>query len=302
MAMNRRDHDQRAEHRHYDGSLTTQGTVSTLLRSASFDKTSGNRMVLTYNDVGHTPKCPQIGVLLNNRATKLAAFLLYRFGGKVVAFGWAQFCSVQFAAKMSVLRLSKGLEIFAWMHCTFSSHFPAVCPHPSLLETSNVCYLTVYNDGPELPFDIYSSRAWCLAPSGTGTWSVPVKITSQEQQDAIVKAISSTASRKALHIWTGLKVQRKVFNNGTFSSISWLDEMKRPLPYANFADNQNPVGVACVVLSKKKNYKWITVDCFHGYRAGSIACQAGKGMCERVPNHCYVSRCMETETWSMQNR
>ena len=41
MAMNRRDHDQRAEHRHYDGSLTTQGTVSTLLRSASFDKTSG---------------------------------------------------------------------------------------------------------------------------------------------------------------------------------------------------------------------------------------------------------------------
>ena len=27
MAMNRRDHDQRAEHRHYDGSLTTQGTT-----------------------------------------------------------------------------------------------------------------------------------------------------------------------------------------------------------------------------------------------------------------------------------
>ena len=60
--MNRRDHDQRAEHRHYDGSLTMQGTVSTLLRSASFDKTSGIEcMVLTYNDVGHTrahPKMP----------------------------------------------------------------------------------------------------------------------------------------------------------------------------------------------------------------------------------------------------
>ena len=41
MAMNRRDHDQRAEHRRYDGSLTTQDTVSTLLRSASFDKMSG---------------------------------------------------------------------------------------------------------------------------------------------------------------------------------------------------------------------------------------------------------------------
>ena len=41
MAINQLDHDQRAEPRHYDGSLTTQGTVSTLLRSASFDKTSG---------------------------------------------------------------------------------------------------------------------------------------------------------------------------------------------------------------------------------------------------------------------
>ena len=37
-------------------------------------------MVLTYNDIGHTPKCPQIGVLLNNRATKFAAFLLFNFG------------------------------------------------------------------------------------------------------------------------------------------------------------------------------------------------------------------------------
>ena len=30
MVINRRDHDQRAEHRHYDGSGTTQGTVSML--------------------------------------------------------------------------------------------------------------------------------------------------------------------------------------------------------------------------------------------------------------------------------
>ena len=78
-----RSYDQRAEHRHYDGSLTTQGTVSTLLRSASFDETSGIERfwrTMTLGTPGHTPKCPQIGVLLNNRATKLAAFLLYKFG------------------------------------------------------------------------------------------------------------------------------------------------------------------------------------------------------------------------------
>ena len=52
MAMNRRDHDQRAEHRHYDGSLTTQGTVSTLLRSAKV-KGKGNYLgcVYTYPDI-----------------------------------------------------------------------------------------------------------------------------------------------------------------------------------------------------------------------------------------------------------
>ena len=40
----------------------------------------GNRMVLTYNNVGHNLKRPQIGVLLNKRATKHAPFLLYKFG------------------------------------------------------------------------------------------------------------------------------------------------------------------------------------------------------------------------------
>ena len=43
MAINQRDHDQRAEHRHYDGSLTTR-TVSTLLyaRQASTKRRESN--------------------------------------------------------------------------------------------------------------------------------------------------------------------------------------------------------------------------------------------------------------------
>ena len=39
---------------------------------------------MTLGTPGHTPKCPQIGVLLNNRATKLTAFLLYKFGVRLV--------------------------------------------------------------------------------------------------------------------------------------------------------------------------------------------------------------------------
>ena len=54
--------------------MNTLGTLGKLRQNA------GNRMVLTYNDVGRNPKCPQIGVLLNKRATKRAAFLLHKFG------------------------------------------------------------------------------------------------------------------------------------------------------------------------------------------------------------------------------
>ena len=104
------------------------------------------------------------------------------------------------------------------------------------------------------------------------------KINSQEEQDALVKLFSSRKSPPLGDIWTGLKVQKKIFSNSTFSSITWLDEQKRPLPYANFADNQNPVGVACVVLSKKENYKWITVDCQAGHSAGGLVCRTPKGM------------------------
>ena len=64
-----------AEHRHYDHA----GYCDTLRTLGKLRQNVGNRMVLTYNDAGHTPKCPQIGVLLNNRAAKLAAFLLYKW-------------------------------------------------------------------------------------------------------------------------------------------------------------------------------------------------------------------------------
>ena len=70
------------------GTTTTHGYWEYVpyTQQASTKRHDGNRMVLTYNDVGYTPKCPQIRVLLNNRATKRAEFLLIN-SGKVVAFG-----------------------------------------------------------------------------------------------------------------------------------------------------------------------------------------------------------------------
>ena len=70
-------------------------------------------MVLTYNDEGYNPKRPQSRVLLNKRATKHAPFLL-KNSGKGSSFRMSSaFVLYNFAAIMSVLRLSKVLEIFA---------------------------------------------------------------------------------------------------------------------------------------------------------------------------------------------
>ena len=157
--------------------------------------------------------------------------------------------------------------------------FQALCPHSSFLETSDACYLAqlIYHDASAWPMNYHGTIYACRGYSKTRTSSVPLVINSQDQQDTIEKAISSTKLRQGLHIWTGLRVQKKFFSNSTFSSIAWLDEKKRPLPYANFADNQNPAGVACVVLDKKKGYKWITVDCKKGLYAAGAACITEKG-------------------------
>ena len=114
--------------------------------------------------------------------------------------------------------------------------------------------------------------AWatCLARRGAG---VPLSISSQEQQNAVEKLISSSPGRNAKKVWTALKVKKKTFANGT---VAWLDDGNRPLPYTNFADHQNPNGLACVVLSKKHNYKWITVDCWVESGVATI-CVAEKG-------------------------
>ena len=95
-----------------------------------------------------------------------------------------------------------------------------------------------------------------------------------QQQNSVEKLISSSPGRNAKKVWTALKVKKKTFANGT---VAWLDDDNRPLPYTNFADNQNPVGVACVVLSKKHNYKWITVDCWVESGVAAI-CVADKGV------------------------
>ena len=144
------------------------------------------------------------------------------------------------------------------------------------METPDGCYKTLYG-GAEYQTTWQLTMVDCLIEIATRTSSVPMKINSQMLQDVIEKQIASSRTRPALNIFTGLKVQRKVFTNRTFSSITWLDEKNRPLPYANFADNQTPAGIACVSLSKKKNYKWITVDCERGHDAGGVACEAEKG-------------------------
>ena len=121
--------------------------------------------------------------------------------------------------------------------------------------------------------DFESAWSLCLAPRQRKASAVLLAISSQQQQNEVEKVISSSSSGNAKKVWTALKVKKKTFANGT---VAWLDDDNRPLTYTNFADNQNPVGVACVVLSKEHNYKWITVDCWASSGVAAI-CVADKG-------------------------
>ena len=110
----------------------------------------------------------------------------------------------------------------------------------------------------------------CLSPTREGTSADLVSIKSEKQQKDVEKAISLLNTQQAEEVWTRMKVQKKTFRNSTVTSIRWVDDKNRLLPYANFADNQNPVGIACVLLSKNHNYKWITRDCFGGAGDSSV--------------------------------
>ena len=98
-------------------------------------------------------------------------------------------------------------------------------------------------------------------------------IKSQQDQDNVEKAILYSRATQALEVYTALKVQKKTFLNGT---VKWLDEDNNVLSYTNFADNQNPVGIACVLLSRKHNYKWITVNCDVKTATG-VVCMTSQG-------------------------
>ena len=143
MAIDRRDHDQRAEYRHYDGSVTTQGTVSTSLRSPSFDKTAGieflteKKLVLTYNDVRHTQNAPRLGFCWIIEQWSLLHFSTLQIRGKVVTFGRAQFllCAICCKNECAALVQSFGRFCLNALHqlrdCIISHGPPPPLPPPS---------------------------------------------------------------------------------------------------------------------------------------------------------------------------
>ena len=155
-------------------------------------------------------------------------------------------------------------------------HFNAAeCPDSTFTLLSNVCYRTFFYEGkPVIIRDNYAdARLHCLDRYKRSWSSVLATIKSRQEQEDVEKAIIKSKSRQALEVYTGLKVQKKTFLNST---VRWVDENNTALPYTNFADNQNPMGIACVLLSKTDNYKWITVNC-NMRRARAIVCMARQG-------------------------
>ena len=152
--------------------------------------------------------------------------------------------------------------------------FAATCQDSTFTLLSNACYKAVLKDPlPHYTYDYLGARIQCLYPSRQGASSVLAAIKSQEDQNNVEKAIAYSTARQALKVYSGLRVQKKTFLNGT---VKWLDENNDVLPYTNFADNQNPVGTTCVLLSRKHKYKWLTVNC-KSRSARAVVCKASQG-------------------------
>ena len=150
----------------------------------------------------------------------------------------------------------------------------AECPGSTFVQLSNACYKTfIHVNSPWYKYSHVSALLQCLHHHRRGSSSLPAIIKSQQDQDDIAKVIAASNAHQALEVYTGLKVQKKTFLNGT---VRWLDEKNTALPYTNFADNQNPVGIACVLLSRKDNYKWITEDC-NIKKARAVVCSSSQG-------------------------
>ena len=152
-----------------------------------------------------------------------------------------------------------------------------MCPDPTFTLASNKCYIANYYKH-WFSFAYDAARANCLIADRQGVSSTLLIIKSQEEQNIIERVIESSKARKALNTYTGLRVQKKTFPNGT---TVWLDDKNIRLQYTNFADNQNPAGIACVVIARRLNYKWVTVRCGYG-TATAVACVSEQGTEEQV--------------------
>ena len=142
MAINRRDHDQRAEYRHYDGSVTTQGTVSTSLRSPSFDKTAGIEFLTEKSwfwrtmTLGTPQNAPRLGFCWIIEQWSLLHFSTLQIRGKVVTFGRAQFLLCAICCKNECAALvqrfgSFCLNALRQLRDCIISHGPPPPPPPS---------------------------------------------------------------------------------------------------------------------------------------------------------------------------
>ena len=154
-----------------------------------------------------------------------------------------------------------------------------MCPDKSFIELSGKCYLMTYPTDKSYLRNVYGAVDSCISLAPEGASADLVNIKSKKQQEEVEKAIALfNKPLETDEIWIRMKVQKKTFRNSTVTSTRWVDDKNRLLPYANFADNQNPVGVECAVLSKKHNYKWITRHCSYGYRDAAV-CITNTGEC-----------------------
>ena len=186
--------------------------------------------------------------------------------------------------------------------CTFSFHFPAVCPHPSLFETPDACYSTVYHDGPGAPF--WHLCVESLVPKHT--WYRDFVSPRQNQ-------LSGAAERYCEGNFFHSNSESRTYLDGVESAEKSIQKsylLKHRM--ARWDEETSSVWKTSLIIKtrlallalfcpRRKVTSGLPWNVFVDMMPAALPARLEK-VCERAPNHCYVIRCMETETASMQNR
>ena len=152
---------------------------------------------------------------------------------------------------------------------TIISPFPAICPEQTAFETPTACYSILRLTITAGLLNFQSASSTCRAASSAKKFGSPAEIaliTSIAVESSIQQAVNATAyvhrnfTESNAFVWAAVTAHRTTLDNGTFRYLDTTNKTIKSNEVASAGEKGADV-VACVLFSRKNNYKLTFHDC-----------------------------------------